>query len=51
MNKVILLKKRPVGKPALSDFEFTSDAIPDPMTGNVLLKTSMFQLIRIYVAE
>ena len=38
MNKVILLKKRPVGRPALSDFEFTSDAIPDPMTGNVLLK-------------
>ena len=39
MNKVILLKKRPVGRPVLSDFEFTSDAIPDPMTGNVLLKT------------
>ena len=39
MNKVILLKKRPVGRPALSDFEFTSDAIPDPMTGYVLLKT------------
>jgi len=39
MNKVILLKKRPFGKPTLDDFEFTSDAIPDPMTGNVLLKT------------
>ena len=39
MNKVILLKKRPVGRPALSDFEFSSDAIPDPMTGHVLLKT------------
>lgn len=39
MNKVILLKKRPVGRPALSDFEFTSDAIPVPMTGHVLLKT------------
>ena len=39
MNKVILLKKRPVGRPALSDFEFTSDAVPDPMTGYVLLKT------------
>jgi len=39
MNKVILLKKRPAGRPALSDFEFTSDAIPDPMTGYVLLKT------------
>jgi len=39
MNKVILLKKRPVGRPALSDFEFTSDSIADPMTGHVLLKT------------
>ena len=39
MNKVILFKKRPVGRPALSDFEFTSETIPDPMTGYVLLKT------------
>jgi hypothetical protein len=39
MNKVILLNKRPVGKPALTDFSFTSDAIPVPTTGNVLLKT------------
>jgi NADPH-dependent curcumin reductase CurA len=39
MNKVILLKKRPVGRPALSDFKFTNDAIPDPMIGHVLLKT------------
>ncbi|MCX6246954.1 MAG: NADP-dependent oxidoreductase [Bacteroidetes bacterium] len=39
MNKVILLKKRPVGRPVLEDFEFSSAAVPDPMTGHVLLKT------------
>jgi NADPH-dependent curcumin reductase CurA len=39
MNKVILLRKRPVGRPALDDFEFTSDAIPVPPTGSVLLLT------------
>ena len=39
MNKVILLKKRPLGRPVLSDFEFSSDAIPDPLAGYVLLKT------------
>jgi NADPH:quinone reductase len=39
MNKVILLNKRPVGKPALSDFKFTSASIPVPTAGHVLLKT------------
>lgn len=39
MNKVILLNKRPVGKSALSDFKFTSDAIPVPLNGDILLKT------------
>jgi len=39
MNKVILLNKRPVGKPALSDFKFTSASIPVPPAGHVLLKT------------
>ena len=39
MNKVILLKKRPAGRPTLHDFEFTSAAIPVPPAGNVLLKT------------
>ena len=39
MNKVILLNKRPVGKPALGDFKFTSELIPSPQEGNVLLKT------------
>jgi NADPH:quinone reductase len=39
MNKVILLNKRPVGKPALNDFKFTSAAIPVPPIGHILLKT------------
>jgi hypothetical protein len=39
MNKVILLNNRPVGKPALSDFKFTSASIPVPPTGSILLKT------------
>jgi NADPH:quinone reductase len=39
MNKVILLEKRPVGKPALSDFKFITEAIPVPRVGEVLLKT------------
>jgi NADPH-dependent curcumin reductase CurA len=39
MNKVILLRKRPIGKPSLNDFEFTTDAIPVPLTGDILLKT------------
>ena len=39
MNEVILLNKRPVGKPALDDFKFSSEAIPIPLAGDVLLKT------------
>ena len=39
MNKIILLKKRPVGRPTLDDFEFTNADIPVPLTNNVLLKT------------
>ncbi len=39
MNKVILLNKRPVGKPALSDFKFADEAIPTPKDGDFLLKT------------
>jgi len=39
MNKVILLDKRPIGKPILNDFKFSSDDIPVPPTGHVLLKT------------
>jgi NADPH-dependent curcumin reductase CurA len=39
MNEVILLNKRPVGNPALDDFKFSSEAIPVPLAGDVLLKT------------
>jgi NADPH:quinone reductase len=39
MNKVILLNKSPVGKPALSDFKFTGEAMPALHAGEVLLKT------------
>src|SRR5690606_30794315 len=39
MNKVILLKNRPVGKPTLSDFEFLEEENPTTQEGQVLLKT------------
>ena len=39
MNKVILLNKRPVGKPVLSDFRFRAEEIPIPGDNEVLLKT------------
>ena len=39
MNKVILLNKRPDGKPTLEDFKFTNAAIPVPAIGEILLKT------------
>lgn len=39
MNKVILLKRRPVGKPQLGDFEFAGEEAPVPKDGEVLLKT------------
>src|SRR5690606_11658455 len=39
MNKVILLKNRPVGKPTLRDFEFIEEENPALQEGQVLLKT------------
>lgn len=39
MNKTILLEKRPVGKPQLSDFKFVSDEVEEIVTGEILLKT------------
>jgi NADPH:quinone reductase len=39
MNKVILLNKRPVGKPSLDDFKFINEAIPVLSAGDILLKT------------
>lgn len=40
MNHTILLDKRPVGKPQLSDFKFTEEEIPEPETNEILLKTN-----------
>lgn len=39
MNKLILLAKRPKGKPVLSDFKFTEEEMPLARDGEVLLKT------------
>lgn len=39
-NKTILLNKRPVGKPQLSDFKFISTEIEELIKGEVLLKTT-----------
>ncbi len=39
MNKIILLKKRPEGKPSLTDFEITEEKMPQPNEGEILLKT------------
>ena len=40
MNKAILLEKRPVGKPQLSDFKFVSNEVENISTGELLLKTT-----------
>ena len=39
MNKVILLNKRPVGKPVLSNFKFAEEEMPVCQDGEVMLKT------------
>ncbi len=39
MNKVILLNRRPVGKPTMDDFKFTEEENPVAAEGQVLLKT------------
>lgn len=38
MNKIILLKKRPTGKPTLKDFEIVEAEIPNALDGELLLK-------------
>lgn len=38
MNRTILLDKRPVGKPALSDFRFIEEEKPSVKDGQILLK-------------
>ncbi len=39
MNKVILLNKRPHGKPLLSDFQITTEEVPSAKDGEILLRT------------
>ncbi len=39
MNKSILLKNRPQGKPTLEDFQFINEETPVPGEGEILLKT------------
>lgn len=39
MNKVVVLNKRPVGKPTLDDFKFIEEEKPTANNGEVLLKT------------
>jgi len=41
MNKTIILEKRPVGKPQLSDFKFTDTELPQIGVNEVLLKTCL----------
>jgi len=40
MNKTIILDKRPVGRPQLSDFKFIDEEKPQPGNGEILLKTT-----------
>ncbi len=39
MNRTITLKRRPVGKPSLEDFEFQNENMPEPGMNEILLKT------------
>lgn len=39
MSKVILLQKRPAGKPVLTDFEFKNESVAQPGKNELLLKT------------
>ncbi len=39
MNKVIILNKRPIGKPTLDDFKIINEEIPTTKNGEILLKT------------
>ncbi|MBT8184238.1 MAG: NADP-dependent oxidoreductase [Eudoraea sp.] len=39
MSKTILLDKRPVGLPKLSDFKFITENVPEPAEGELLLET------------
>ena len=39
MSKTILLAKRPVGLPKLSDFKIDDEIVPDLAVGEILLQT------------
>jgi len=39
MNKIILLNKRPIGKPKLDDFTFVTEDLPAIKDGEILLKS------------
>lgn len=39
MNKIILLNRRPTGKPTLEDFNFTEEKMPEAGDNEILLKT------------
>ena len=39
MNKIILLNKRPIGKPKLDDFRFVAEDLPELKDGEILLKS------------
>jgi hypothetical protein len=39
VNKIILLNKRPIGKPTLGDFKISKEEMPVAKDGEVLLKT------------
>lgn len=39
MNKKIILKSRPKGKPSLSNFKFQDDEMPEPAEGEIVLKS------------
>ena len=40
MNQTIILEKRPIGKPQVSDFKFVNEAMPEIGNGELLLKTA-----------
>ncbi|HSP40029.1 MAG TPA: NADP-dependent oxidoreductase [Gillisia sp.] len=39
MNQTIILQRRPIGKPSIEDFRFTTENIPEPGANEILLKT------------
>ena len=44
MNKTILFKSRPTGKPSLENFEITEEIMPEPGEGEILLKSKLISV-------